>query len=228
MRVRFTLIELLVVIAIIAILAGMLLPALNSARQTANKTNCLSNLRQLGNILAQYTNDYQDYYPMLGPVTTAAEFQSGGDRWNVGRVVLDRISKYVVGGNPSYCYLGTDPTRPVSAIFICPGIERPENRRVDKSYGANYYVFGSAYDLPRNYKTNMIKKPSKVFLYADSTTHTFDYNTMSKTYSSYGTDNGQWAPRHAMKINAVFADGHAATFGFPIKAWSGNETFSWE
>ena len=54
MKKRFTLIELLVVIAIIAILAAMLLPALSAARERANATNCVGNLKNLGNIVHQY------------------------------------------------------------------------------------------------------------------------------------------------------------------------------
>ena len=74
MKKRFTLIELLVVIAIIAILAAMLLPALNQARERGRMATCQSNMKQIGTASALYCNDYNGYI-------LAARFWTGWGIW---------------------------------------------------------------------------------------------------------------------------------------------------
>jgi prepilin-type N-terminal cleavage/methylation domain-containing protein/prepilin-type processing-associated H-X9-DG protein len=134
-RTAFTLVELLVVIGIIAVLIGILLPALNAARQQAQTSACLSNLRQIGQGMQMYCNDYKGY---VAP-GMIREYPPGGrglESWATLLVVRGYIkgadqTDFVKGGSPAgqnaWESLGTSG----NTVFRCP------------SGNEKIYVFGS-------------------------------------------------------------------------------------
>ncbi len=122
----FTLIELLVVIAIITILAAILLPALQKAREKARTAVCQNNLKQIGLALMMYTQDYDEHLIPGGLV------RSGSVYW------FYLLDTYV--GQPDWARLRTQ------GIFQCPS-RQPLNTTWNRfGYGWNFDYFGYAYN----------------------------------------------------------------------------------
>ena len=108
---RFTLIELLVVIAIIAILAGMLLPALTEARNSVKTADCMSKQKQIAAAMMQYSNDNHEY---AMPSYTGTQ---GGGTWH---------SEKMIGLYLGAWLYGTDTSLPARSpgIFYCQSEDR--------------------------------------------------------------------------------------------------------
>jgi len=146
----FTLIELLVVIAIIAILAVLLLPALSRAKETARRTACASNLRQVNLAIRLYTEDYSDSLPVLPDPNP---YPNG----------VGAYYKQLVKG-----YLGlTGPASSNENVFICPSdrIVQTQLMHAFTSYTFNGYETDSI-AIPRitGQKLAAIKTPTKAVL----------------------------------------------------------------
>ena len=105
---RFTLIELLVVIAIIAVLAGMLLPALGKTKQTARNTICVSNARQIGTLMQMYFDDNDSWTPQARHLVGSVN-----QTWAYDLMVT-------MGETPKLASTSCLLYGPVSEVFRCP------------------------------------------------------------------------------------------------------------
>src|SRR2546429_787620 len=236
LRVGFTLIELLVVIAIIAILAGLLLPALAKAKAKGAQTYCINNLKQLGYGMMMYIGDNQDAFP-----GTASRNQFGYHKedwiyWRTNRALYPPVEQ-----SPIAIHIGSVS----SNLFRCP-LDRDNSGRLEVARGDspngpyNYsYSLTSLFDDSRlinfgmasifqgpanNSKPyvfklgNVVRAANKIMLAEEQTSHKSNESIDGPNGSSSLINDGRFVPpgdlltlRHNKRGDVNFADGHAET-----------------
>lgn len=214
----FTLIEILVVVAIIAILAAILFPVFARARESARKSSCLSNLKQIGLGWMMYTQDYDETAPLAVYYVGAKEIgwdfaldYSSGD-WDHPDISAGMLEPYIKNGQINNC-----------PSFNGPGWGRPyTGYAYNTQYIGGEGPYGGGPLLHHSASLAEIEEPANTIIFADAGYQFSPDDAVSGTNYLRGPGAGNQAAtaafRHNGTANVAYADGHvkSSTRNFPV------------
>ena len=204
----FTLIELLIVIAIIAILAGMLLPALNAAREKARAIKCAGNLKQYGMAIAMYAHTYQDYLLIQNPVNhktgTIGYIYQWGGYIQTELMPKMRETDWKAGRSINSC-----PSRNKNYGAALTGYEQEAISYAHNTLALGAQAQGANPDA--THKMSRLKQPAFYVGFCDSEVWCIGSSGVLAKGRWNGSKEYDYVSfRHGNRSNAVFIDGHAA------------------